>query len=160
MYVKRSVTRNWRKISSICQIDPENAPFFHSKEERQGEGGEKGRVFSQRKKGGNRKNRGRDAILNNFEQGEGRGEAGRVRFLTDVKNVTRMQSKLCHPVSPRFIISLPRPSRRKFNSRKPCLLSFLHSSSIPLSSPLSLSLSLSLVNIMVAKRGGHLRSPL
>lgn len=75
--MKRSVTRNWRKISSICQIDPENAPFFHSKEERQGEGrgGGKGSRFSQRKKGDNRKNRGRDAILNNFEEGEGRGEA-------------------------------------------------------------------------------------
>lgn len=51
-----------------------------------------------------------------------RGAPGRVRFLTDVKNVTRMQSKLCQPV--RFIISLLRVStqgislsREKFNSQ-------------------------------------------
>lgn len=82
-----------------------------------------------------------------------RGAPGRVRFLTDVKNVTRMQSKLCQPV--RFIISLLRVStqgislsREKFNSQSETtkftlmLTKFTLRRSFPF-----FSLSLSLFNI-------------
>lgn len=71
---------------------------------------------------------GRRAVIGETVLISDRGAApGRVRFLTDVKNVTRMQSKLCQPV--RFIISPVRVSlrergkislllsREKFNSR-------------------------------------------
>lgn len=89
-------------------------------------------------------------FFNNFEEGRGE-QQDRVRLLTDVKNVTRMQSKLCQPVRhvPFHYFVAPPPSRRKFNSqpaRKPFLLPFLL---FP-----SSSLFLPPVNIMVARARG------
>lgn len=105
---------------------------------------------------------GRRAVIGETVLISNRGAApGRVRFLTDVKNVTRMQSKLCQPV--RFIISpvrvsvrqrgeFPFFSREKFNSRP--------GGATLARVPLRNSTSLSLLNIRSRGEGGHLRSSL